>query len=69
MSAPNEFVIPPQAIDAEQSVLGSLLLDARAWERVADVLTDADFFTDSHRRIWRHVPWPPSVAGRLMWSP
>lgn len=55
MSAPNEFVIPPQAIDAEQSVLGSLLLDARAWERVADVLTDADFFTDSHRRIWRHI--------------
>lgn len=55
MSAPNEFVMPPQAIEAEQSVLGGLLLDARAWDRVADVLTDVDFFTDAHRRIWRHV--------------
>lgn len=55
MSAPSELVTPPQAIDAEQSVLGSLLLDARAWERVADVLADADFFTDTHRRIWRHI--------------
>ena len=55
MSAPNEFALPPHAIDAEQSVLGGLLVNARAWDRVAEVLTDTDFYTDAHRRIWRHI--------------
>jgi len=56
MSAPMEFAAhPPHSIEAEYSVLGGLLLDARAWDRVADVLSDADFFTDAHRRIWRHI--------------
>lgn len=56
MSAMMESSVqPPHSIEAEQSVLGGLLLDARAWDRIAEVLTDADFFTDAHRRIWRHV--------------
>lgn len=62
MSASMEFAVsPPHSIEAEQSVLGGLLLDARAWDRVADVLVDADFFTDAHRRIWRHIA---QAAGR-----
>lgn len=56
MSAQIELAAqPPHSIEAEQSVLGGLLLDARGWDRVADVLIDADFFTDAHRRIWRHI--------------
>src|SRR5262245_9228844 len=47
--------IPPQAIEAEQSVLGGLLLDNTAWDRVADVLTEADFYRADHRTIFQHV--------------
>ena len=35
--------IPPQSIEAEQSVLGGLLLDNSAWDRAGDLLTDSDF--------------------------
>lgn len=55
MSATADFLAPPNSTEAEQSVLGGLLLDAGAWDRVADILTDTDFFTDAHRRIWRHI--------------
>ena len=34
--------IPPQSIEAEQSVLGGLLLDNAAWDRVADLVTEQD---------------------------
>jgi replicative DNA helicase len=47
--------LPPHSIEAEQSVLGGLLLDNSAFDRVADVLTEQDFYRDDHRRIWRHI--------------
>lgn len=47
--------VPPHSIEAEQSVLGGLLLDNQAWDRMGDVLTDADFYRDEHRRIFRQI--------------
>ena len=47
--------VPPHSIEAEQSVLGGLLLDNQAWERVADLLSEANFYRDDHRRIYRHI--------------
>jgi len=47
--------VPPHSIEAEQSVLGGLLLDNQAWERVADILAEANFYRDDHRRIYRHI--------------
>lgn len=44
---------PPQSIEAEQSVLGAIFLDQTAMDRVGDVLTEADFCSDVHRRIYR----------------
>ena len=44
--------IPPQSIEAEQSVLGGLLLDNGAWDRVGDVLVDADFYRFEHRLVY-----------------
>lgn len=55
MIAPTVSLVAPHSIEAEQSVIGGLLLDKRAWDLVCDVLTDADFYTDGHRRIWRHI--------------
>lgn len=47
--------VPPHSIDAEQSVLGGLLIDNGAFDKIGDVVTEADFYRDDHRRIFRHV--------------
>src|SRR5215467_11361533 len=47
--------VPPHSVEAEQSLLGALLLDNQAFDRVADLVTAEDFYRDDHRRIWRHI--------------
>lgn len=47
--------VPPQSIEAEQSVLGGLMLDNRAWDRVCDVVTERDFYRHDHRKIFKHI--------------
>ena len=47
--------VPPQSIEAEQSVLGGLLLDNTAWDKVADLVTEYDFYRADHRLIFQHV--------------
>ncbi|HUP95827.1 MAG TPA: replicative DNA helicase [Burkholderiales bacterium] len=47
--------VPPQSIEAEQSVLGGLLLDNSAWDKIADVVGEADFYRADHRTIFKHV--------------
>ncbi|MBK6865415.1 MAG: replicative DNA helicase [Ideonella sp.] len=47
--------VPPQSIEAEQSVLGGLLLDNSAWDRAADLLTDSDFYRYEHRLIYAAI--------------
>src|SRR3954462_1179262 len=49
------FKTPPHSIEAEQSLLGALLLDNQAFDRVAALVTAEDFYRDDHRRIWRHI--------------
>ncbi|MGA1561690.1 MAG: replicative DNA helicase, partial [Gammaproteobacteria bacterium] len=47
--------LPPQSIEAEQSVLGGLMLDNAAWDEVADRVTESDFYRKDHRLIFRAV--------------
>jgi replicative DNA helicase len=47
--------LPPHSVEAEQSVLGGLLLDNSAFDRVGDVLSEADFYRADHRLIFHHV--------------
>ena len=47
--------LPPHSIEAEQSLIGGLLLDNTAWDRIGDVVSDADFYRDDHRRIFIHI--------------
>jgi replicative DNA helicase len=47
--------LPPHSIEAEQSLIGGLLLDNAAWDRIGDVVTETDFYRDDHRRIFRHI--------------
>jgi len=47
--------VPPHSIEAEQSVLGGLLLDNAAFEKITDVLGEDDFYRYDHRLIWQHI--------------
>jgi replicative DNA helicase len=44
--------VPPHSVEAEQSVLGALLIDATAWDQVADVVVPEDFYRPDHRLIF-----------------
>jgi replicative DNA helicase len=46
---------PPHSLEAEQSVLGGLLLDNAAWDRVADMVKADDFYRHEHRLIFQHI--------------
>jgi len=47
--------VPPHSMEAEQSVLGGLMLSATAWDQVADKITEADFYREDHRLIFRAI--------------
>ena len=47
--------VPPHSVEAEQSVLGGLLLDNAAWERITDVVGEEDFYRHDHKLIWQHI--------------
>lgn len=47
--------VPPHSIEAEQSVLGGLLLDNSAWDRIADFVNEDDFYRYDHRIIFQHI--------------
>ena len=47
--------VPPQSVEAEQSVLGGLMLDGQAWDRIADKITSDDFYRKEHRLIFSAI--------------
>ena len=47
--------VPPHSIEAESSVLGGLLLDNSAWDRVGDLLAEGDFYRHEHRLIYTAI--------------
>ena len=52
MAKENFDKLPPQSIEAEQSVLGSILLDKKAMLKIADILQANDFYRDIHKMIF-----------------
>ena len=47
--------VPPHSTEAESSVLGGLLLDNQAWDRVGDLLVESDFYRFEHRLIYAGI--------------
>lgn len=45
--------VPPHSMEAEQSVLGGLMLDNNAWDTVSEVVLDDNFYRQEHRKIYR----------------
>jgi replicative DNA helicase len=47
--------LPPHSVEAEQSVLGGLLLENSAWDKVADLIGESHFYRADHRLIYRAI--------------
>ncbi|MBA8883786.1 replicative DNA helicase [Dokdonella fugitiva] len=47
--------VPPHSVEAEQAVLGGLMLSPDSWDRVADRLVEDDFYRKDHRLIYRAI--------------
>ncbi len=54
-SASRALKVPPHDLEAEQAVLGGLMLDNAAWDQVADRLHEEDFYHREHRLIYRAI--------------
>jgi replicative DNA helicase len=55
LGAADGLRLPPHSIEAEQSVLGGLMLDSAAWDQVADRVLAQDFYRNDHRLIFEAV--------------
>lgn len=47
--------VPPQSVEAEQAVLGALMIREGSWPLVSDMLDDSDFYRREHQLIWRAI--------------
>ena len=47
--------MPPHSIDAEQSILGGLMIDNSTWDQVADLIVEEDFYRRDHRLIFTAI--------------
>jgi replicative DNA helicase len=50
-----QIKLPPHSVEAEQSVLGGLLLEGSALDKIIDLVTDDDFYRREHRLIFRQI--------------
>ena len=47
--------IPPHSIEAEQSVIGSMLISPDSWDKVAEIVIESDFYNRSHQVIYQSI--------------
>ncbi len=53
--AEQRLKVPPHSIEAEQSLLGGLMLDHQSWDKIADVISEPDFYRKDHRLIFAAI--------------
>lgn len=51
----DDLKVPPHSLEAEQSVIGGLMLDNRAWDDIADIVNEKDFYRHDHSLLFRAV--------------
>ena len=54
-SVEQRLKVPPNSVEAEQSLVGGLMLNKTAWDKVADVVTREDFYRNDHRIIFSAI--------------
>jgi len=47
--------LPPHSVEAEQSLLGGLLIENEAIDKIADIISSGDFYRHDHRLIYQHI--------------
>jgi len=63
---PSLYKLPPQNIEAEQSILGSILLENSAINSVLEILSKGDFYNEAHRKILVSSLRLPKKTSRLI---
>ena len=53
--AEQRLKVPPNSINAEQALIGGLMLNAQAWDKIADVIVGEDFYRKDHRLIFAAI--------------
>lgn len=53
--AEQRLKVPPNSIEAEQALIGGLMLNAQAWDKIADVIVGEDFYRKDHRLIFAAI--------------
>ncbi len=53
--AESRLKVPPNSVEAEQSLIGGLMLNKEAWDKVADAVSSEDFYRNDHRLIFRAI--------------
>jgi replicative DNA helicase len=53
--AEQRLKVPPHSIEAEQSLLGGLMLDHQSWDKIADIVSANDFYRKDHRLIFQAI--------------
>ncbi|MDH5257570.1 MAG: replicative DNA helicase [Gammaproteobacteria bacterium] len=53
--AAEQLKVPPHSVKAEQSIIGGLMLENSAWDQVADLIVEEDFYRYDHRMIFRAI--------------
>ena len=53
--AEQRLKVPPHSIEAEQSLLGGLMLDHQSWDKIADIVSESDFYRKDHRLIFAAI--------------
>lgn len=51
----NQLKVPPHSIEAEQAVLGGLMLDNKAWDNIVDRVSEVDFYRSDHKLIFHAI--------------
>lgn len=54
-SGTQRLKVPPNSIEAEQSLIGGLMLDSSAWDKIADLVVSSDFYRKDHRLIFEAI--------------
>jgi len=54
-SVEHRLKVPPNSVEAEQSLLGGLMLDNESWDKIADLIVASDFYRKDHRLIFETV--------------
>ena len=54
-SSTEALKLPPYSLEAEQAVLGGLMIDNSTWDKVSDVLMEGDFYRKDHRLIFSAI--------------